>query len=124
MEIYIVLITFIIIVLIYLFIKTEKISSNERKITAYHEAAHFVVAMAQQDAVLKNIKVKKYCFRNNEKGYVNVRVPSYIHNRNEQRIKITLAGKVAEQLIFHDYINDGCYSDTVFVNNLLNELNV
>jgi cell division protease FtsH len=93
--------------------KSRKISDKERKLTAYHEAGHTLVAMHSEDAT----PVHKVTIIPRGQAYLGATMTmptedSYTRSRNEllDELVVLLGGRTAEEIIFND-ISTGASSD-------------
>ena len=94
--------------------KTKKLSEKEKRITAIHEMGHALVSR-----LLENQKISKISIlprNNNTLGFVlyesDDEIDSYMQTKEdlENKIKTTLAGKIAEKIVFNHYTS-GCSND-------------
>jgi cell division protease FtsH len=92
--------------------KSRIITDKEKKITAYHEAGHAIVAhfLPHTDPVHKVSIIAR-----GQAGGYTLKLPSedrHLHSKTEflEELAVLLAGHVAEQEIFHD-VTTGATSD-------------
>ena len=93
--------------------KSRKISDKERKLTAYHEAGHTLIAMHSEDAT----PVHKVTIIPRGQAYLGATMTmptedSYTRSRNEllDELVVLMGGRTAEEIIFND-ISTGASSD-------------
>ncbi len=93
--------------------KSRKISDKERKLTAYHEAGHTLIAMHSENAT----PVHKVTIIPRGQAYLGATMTmptedSYTRSRNEllDELVVLMGGRTAEELIFND-ISTGASSD-------------
>ena len=93
--------------------KSRKISEKERKLTAYHEAGHTLIAMHSEDAT----PVHKVTIIPRGQAYLGATMTmptedSYTRSRNEllDELVVLMGGRTAEEIIFND-ISTGASSD-------------
>ena len=93
--------------------KSRKISDKERKLTAYHEAGHTLIAMYSEDAT----PVHKVTIIPRGQAYLGATMTmptedSYTRSRNEllDELVVLMGGRTAEEIIFND-ISTGASSD-------------
>ncbi len=83
--------------------KYKKMSDNERRLTAYHEAGHVIAGyFSDPDYVPAKVEI---AIRESSLGLttneINEDKLSYTKEDNERHIVLALGGKAAEELIFH-----------------------
>lgn len=92
--------------------KTRKISEQERKIVAFHEAGHAVIGLKLEDA---SIVQKVTIIPRGQAGGYNLMIPAeehYLESQTSLRAKITgyLGGRVSEEINFND-VTTGAQND-------------
>ena len=103
--------------------REEKITEEEKKVIAYHEAGHALVAKLLPDTdPLQKVTIIP---RGRALG-VTEQIPEIErHNLKRQyllnRIAVSLGGRVAEKIIFNDYTN-GAESDLKMVTNIAKKM--
>lgn len=101
--------------------QTKKLTEEEKRVTAVHELGHALCGLLLKS----NRKISKISIlprNNNTLGFVlyqNEGEDKYIYTKEElmNKIKISLAGKVAEKIVFNHY-SSGCQSDLDNVSNI------
>lgn len=100
--------------------KSMVMSEDEKKLTAYHEAGHAIVALELPDS--DPIHKATIIPRGQALGMV-VRLPeedklSYHRSKMHANLAIAMGGRVAEELIFgHDKVTSGASSDISYATN-------
>ncbi len=101
--------------------QTKRLTEEEKRVTAVHELGHALCGLLLKS----NRKISKISIlprNNNTLGFVlyqNEGEDKYIYTKEElmNKIKISLAGKVAEKIVFNHY-SSGCQSDLDNVSNI------
>lgn len=102
--------------------QTKKLSEEEKRVTAVHELGHALcgVLLGSERKISKLSILPR---NNNTLGFVLYQhddvEDKYIYTREEleNRIKISLSGKIAEKIVFNHY-SSGCQSDLDNVSNI------
>lgn len=101
--------------------QTKRLTEEEKRVTAVHELGHALCGLLlKSDRKISKISILPR--NNNTLGFVlyqNEGEDKYIYTKEElmNRIKISLAGKVAEKIVF-DHYSSGCQSDLDNVSNI------
>lgn len=102
--------------------QTKRLSEEEKRVTAVHELGHALCGVLL-GSKRKISKLSILPRNNNTLGFVLYQhddiEDKYIYTKEEleNRIKISLAGKIAEKIIFNHY-SSGCQSDLDNVSNI------
>lgn len=102
--------------------QTKKLSEEEKRVTAVHELSHALCGLLL-GSERKISKLSILPRNNNTLGFVLYQhddiEDKYIYTKEEleNRIKISLAGKIGEKIVFNHY-SSGCQSDLDNVSNI------
>ena len=102
--------------------RSRRVTEDDKKITAYHEAGHAIVSKFTPRSTVEEISIIP---RGNAAGYTSYMPEdddSFITKQYlEGRIKTCMGGRIAEALIFND-ISTGAYGDIIQATNIAKKM--